>query len=323
MTSETAPHSNPRDAAARSPRRASRAPGAHWLPATVLAAFAACVASSTPLGAQTNSEEQRRWNHPVEPFRIAGNVYYVGAHEVAAYLVATPDGHVILDSGFEETVPQILANVETLGFRPADVRLLLTSHAHFDHVGGMATLRERTGARLLMSAADAELAARGGQGDPNFGDDFAYRPFRPDREIADGEVVELGDSRLVAHLTPGHTRGCTTWTLRVEEHGRPLDVVFLCSVTAPGYRLVDNAGHPDIVADYRATFRRLAELPVDVFLANHGSFFDLHGKRVALGAKPAANPFVDPEGWRRHLERQREGFEARLAAQRTEPRPRS
>jgi metallo-beta-lactamase class B len=316
MKSDKTPRPTFCDAAAPAPWRA--APGVRRLALAALAALAGFAVSFTPLRAQTNSEEQRRWNQPVEPFRVAGNVYYVGAHEVAAYLVATPEGHVILDSGFEETVPQLLANVETLGFRPTDVRLLIASHGHFDHVGGMATLRERTGAQILMSAADAELAARGGQGDPNFGDDFAYRPFRPDRLIADGEVVELGGSRLVAHLTAGHTRGCTTWTLRVEEHGRPLDVAFLCSVTAPGYRLLGNAGHPDIVADYQATFRRLAELPVDVFLANHGSFFDLHGKRAALCANPAVNPFVDPEGWRRHLERQREAFESRLAAQRAE-----
>jgi metallo-beta-lactamase class B len=281
------------------------------------AALALCLA--TAAAAQISSDEEREWNQPVPPFRIAGNVYYVGAHEVAAYLVTTPAGHVVLDSGFEETVPLVLASVEALGFRPADVKLLIASHAHLDHVGGMATLRERTGARLLMSAADAELAARGGQGDPNFGDRFAFRPFSPDRVIADGEVVELGGVRLTAHVTPGHTRGCTTWTLRVEERGVPLDVVFLCSVTAPGYRLIGNPGHPGIVEDYRATFRRLAALPVDVFLANHGSFFDLHGKRERLCANPAENPFVDPEGWRRHLERQREAFEGKLAEQQAAP----
>ena len=277
--------------------------------------MALALAVPPPAASQMTSDEERAWNQPVEPFRIAGNVYYVGAHEVASFLIATPAGHVILDSAFEETVPQILANVEKLGFRAADVKLLLNSHAHFDHAGGLATLRERTGAELLMSAADAELAARGGQGDPNFGDRFRYRPFTPDRTLADGEVVELGGSRLVAHLTPGHTRGCTTWTVRVEEGGRPLDVAFLCSVTAPGYRLVGNAGHPGIVADYRATFARLAELPVDVFLANHGSFFDLHGKRERLGANPEQNPFVDREGWRQHLERQRQAFEGKLKEQ--------
>jgi metallo-beta-lactamase class B len=312
-----------------------------WVALVGLAGVLAVLAA--PAAAQETSEEERAWNQPVEPFRIAGNVYYVGAHEVASYLIATPEGHVVLDSGFEATVPQILANVERLGFRVADVKWILNSHAHYDHCGGLATLRERTGARIVMSAADAELAARGGEGDPNFGDGFRYRAFTPDRTIGDGEVVELGGTRLVAQLTPGHTRGCTTWTVRVEENGKPLEVAFLCSVTAPGYRLVGNAGHPTIVEDYRETFRRLAALPVDVFLANHGSFFDLHGKRERLescppaaasvaeeGAAPVApggeaavacgaaagNPFVDPAGWQRHVERQREAFEKRLAEQR-------
>ena len=280
--------------------------------------------SLVAMGAQSAATDRAAWNRPVEPFRIVGNVYYVGAHEVAAYLIATGEGHVILDSGFEATVPRILASVEKLGFRPADVKLLINSHAHYDHCGGMATLRERTGARLLMSAADAELAARGGKGDPHFGDGFAYRPFTADRQVADGEVVELGGSRLTAQLTPGHTRGCTTWTLRVEERGEPLDVVFLCSVTAPGYRLIGNAAHPGIVEDYRTSFRRLLALPADVFLANHGSFFDLLGKRELLARNPVANPFVDREALRNHVERQRAAFEEKLAAQEAEarsPRP--
>jgi metallo-beta-lactamase class B len=287
------------------------------------AAWAACAlaAVASPAVAQISSEQEREWNQPVPPFRIAGNVYYVGAHEVAAYLIATPEGHVILDSGFEETVPLILAGVEALGFRPADVRWILSSHAHFDHNGGLASLRERTGAKIAMSARDAELAARGGQGDPNFGDRFAYRAFTPDRTIDNGDVVELGGTRLAAHLTPGHTRGCTTWTLRVEERGEPLDVLFLCSLTAPGYRLVGNAGHPEIVEDYRASFAHLATLDVDVFLANHGSFFDLHGKRERLCANPQENPFVDPEGWRRHLATQREAFEKKLDEQTSAPSP--
>lgn len=296
----------------RRPGRAERRRGGR------LAAALAVVAALAPAGEafpQSSDAQQREWNSPVEPFRIVGDVYYVGAHEVSSFLVATPAGHVIIDSGFEETVPQVLANVAKLGFAAEDVELLVASHAHFDHVGGMATLRERTGALLLMSAADAELAARGGKGDPNFGDSVPYRPFRPDRLIADGEVVELGGVRLTAHVTAGHTPGCTSWTLRVEEGGRPLDVLFLCSLTAPGYRLVGNEAYPDIAADYRASFRRLAELPVDVFLANHGSFFDLHGKRAALCANPRENPFVDPAGWKRHLERVRADFEAKLAEQ--------
>jgi imidazolonepropionase-like amidohydrolase/glyoxylase-like metal-dependent hydrolase (beta-lactamase superfamily II) len=262
------------------------------------------------------SPEEAQWNQPVAPFRIAGNLYYVGAREVASYLIATAEGHVLIDSGFEQTVPQVLANVEALGFRAGEVRLLLASHAHADHVGGMATLRERTGARLLMSAADAELAARGGQGDPNFGDRFRYRPFTPDARLRDGEVVELGGSSLTAHLTPGHTPGCTTWSMTVEERGAPLRVVFLCSVTAPTYRLVDNAGYPRIADDYRFTFDRLAGMTADIFLGPHGSFFGLLEKRAVLCRNPERNPFVDREALSAHVAARRAAFERQLAEQR-------
>jgi metallo-beta-lactamase class B len=268
-----------------------------------------------PLQAQVSAEQEREWNQPVDPFRIAGNLYYVGAREVASYLVATPQGHVLIDSGFEETVPQVLANLETLGFRPADVKLLLATHAHSDHVGGMATLRERTGASIALSAGDGELTRRGGKGDPNFGDRFAYRAFTPDRTLHDGEVVTLGGSALTANLTPGHTPGCTTWSLTVEERGRPLRVVILCSVTAPGYRLVGNAAYPNIAEDYRATFARLAAMEADVFLAAHGSFFGLLDKRAALARNPPENPFVDPAALPAHIVRLREAFERRLAEQ--------
>ena len=301
-------------------RRALPSPRARRRPRMSVAALLALALGPMTLppaaGAQTSSEEERAWNEPVEPFRIVGNVYYVGAREVAAYLVATPEGHVLIDSGFEETVPQILANVEALGFRTADVEVLLASHAHYDHVGGMATLRERTGARLHMSAADAELAARGGQDDPNFGDTFRYRAFRPDRVLRDGEVVELGGTKLTAHLTPGHTPGCTTWTTTVEEHGAPLRLVLLCSVTAPRYRLVGNAGYPGIAEDFHATFARLEGMAADVFLAPHGSFFGLLEKRAALCRNPAANPFVDAAAFPAHVAARKTAFERELAAQR-------
>jgi metallo-beta-lactamase class B len=286
-------------------------------PARVAALLALCLASAVapPASAQLDSEQERAWNQPVEPFRIAGNVYYVGAAEVASYLVATPGGHFLLDSGFRDTVPQILANVEKLGFVPRDVKLLLASHVHSDHVGGMADLKARTGAAILLSAGDADQARRGGVGDFAFGDRFPYAPFTADRIVADGEKVTLGGTTLTAHVTPGHTRGCTTWTVRVVERGEPLDVLFLCSVTAPGYRLIGNEAFPGIVGDYRATFRRLETMPVDVFLANHGSFFDLQRKRAALCANPERNPFVDPEGYRAHLARLRDELEGKIREQ--------
>jgi len=239
----------------------------------------------------------------------------VGATEVASYLVTTPEGHFVLDGGLPQTAPQILANIERLGFDPADVELLLNSHAHYDHAGGLAELKARTGASILLSAGDVDQARRGGLGDFAFGDRFTFPAFGPDRVLDDGEGVTLGGVTLTAHVTPGHTRGCTTWTLRVVEAGEPLDVLFLCSVTAPGYRLVGNDAYPEILEDYRTTFRRLEAMDVDVFLANHPSFFDLHAKRAQLAAKPDRNPFVDPDGYRRHLARLKEELERKAKEQ--------
>jgi len=284
-----------------------------------LVALATCAA---PLPAQLHNDDERAWNEPIEPFRVAGNLYYVGATEVTSYLVATPAGHVVIDSGFAETVPQVLANIRTLGFDPGDVKLLLISHPHYDHVGGIADLRDATGARIVVSEPDAEQARRGGIGDFAFGDRFPYRGFAADRVVRDGDTVALGGSVLTANVTPGHTRGCTSWSMDVVEAGKPLRAIFVCSLTAPGYQLAKNTAYPRIVEDYRETFRRMAAMPVDLFLAAHGSFFGLVEKRAALSRNPKQtrqrNPFVDPEGFKAHVERRRQELEERLAKQKSE-----
>jgi len=275
-------------------------------------------AVALPLGAQADPTS-RSWNEPLPPFRIAGNVYYVGAKEVTSYLVTTPAGHMVIDSGFAETAPQVLANIRTLGFDPKDVRWLLISHSHYDHVGGIADLRDATGARIIVSAPDAEQVRNGGKGDFAWGDRYTYRPFTADRIVHDGDAVALGDTVLTANVTPGHTRGCTTWTTDVVEEGKKLHVLFLCSVTVPGYRLVGNRDYPGILDDYRETIRRLAAMPVDVFLAAHGSFFGLLEKRAALAERKGqgGNPFVDPAGYRDHISRAREALERKVEEQRT------
>ncbi|HWW61065.1 MAG TPA: subclass B3 metallo-beta-lactamase, partial [Thermoanaerobaculia bacterium] len=177
------------------------------------------------------SAESRSWNQPVEPFRIAGNVYYVGASEVTSYLITTPNGHIVIDGGYVETAPQIRANIAKLGFRVEDVKILLASHAHYDHAGGLAELKRVTGAKFYASAADAPQFARGGVDDPQFGDKYPFPPIEADRVLRDGDKVTLGGTTLVARITPGHTRGCTTWTMRLRD-GK--NVVFVGSVTAPG-----------------------------------------------------------------------------------------
>ena len=265
--------------------------------------------------AQMFDEESRKWNQPVKPFKIVGNVYYVGAHEVSSYLITTSQGHIILDSGFNETVPQIRQNVAALGFRFEDVKIIISSHAHADHVGGLAQLKQLTGAKLMVMEADAELLARGGRNDPNFGDNFLFQAVTTDRKLRDGDMVQLGDVTMTARHTPGHTKGCTTWTMKVREGSNVYDVVIIGSVSAPGYKLIGNAGYPKIVEDYESSFRLLKNLPCDVFLAPHGSFFSLHEKRKRMDEGAPQNPFVDKDELKRFIERSEANFRAELKRQ--------
>ena len=260
-------------------------------------------------------EASRSWNQPVKPFRIIGNIYYVGASDITSFLITTPEGHILLDSGFAETVPQIKQNIAALGFRLEDVKILINSHAHYDHAAGLAELKELTKAKLLASEADAALLADGGKGDPNFGDRFFYAPVKADRILRDGEQVKLGGAILTAHLTPGHTKGCTTWTMKVSDNGKNYNVVFVGSVSAPGYKLIDNVKYPNIVADYKQTFRRMKKLPSDVFLGSHGRFFELQKKIELLAQNPNQNPFIDPNGYKDYLKRSEKEFQAQLKEQ--------
>jgi metallo-beta-lactamase class B len=255
------------------------------------------------------TDVEHSWNQPVEPFRIIGNIYYVGASDLTSYLITTPKGHLLIDSGSLETVPQIKANIVKLGFKVEDVKILLNSHAHYDHAGGLAELRRVTGAKLWISEPDTRLLANGGKEDPNFGDRFPFEPTKADRTFRDGKKIRLGATTLTANITAGHTRGCTTWTTSVIEERNKYDVIFLCSTSAPGYNLVDNRAYPTIAADYERTFDHLEKLSVNVFLGSHGIFFDLQGKIARAKTEQGSNPFIDPEGYRKYLEASRAAFE--------------
>jgi metallo-beta-lactamase class B len=257
----------------------------------------------------------RNWNNPVAPFRIAGNLYYVGASDLASYLIVTPQGNILLDGGMEETAPQIERNIQTLGFKLKEVKFLLNSHAHFDHAAGLLELKRLSGARLVASRADAKALEEGDENDFTWGDTVKFKPVKVDQIIADGGTLSLGGTTLTAHLTPGHTRGCTTWTMPVHDAGKTYNVVFIGSVTAPGYRLVNNTKYPGIVADYEHSFQVLRSLPCDIFLASHGSVFDLAEKRERLKAG-GPNPFIAPEEYRSFVERSWRDFEAELSKQR-------
>ena len=244
------------------------------------------------------SQDQEWWNRPVEPFRIIGNIYYVGGADLTSYLIETPKGLLLLDGGSTSLAPTIQKNIEQLGFKVADIRILLNSHAHTDHAGGLMYFKRLSGARMIASEGDRPLLERWAH-DPQFGDRAGFPAVVVDQTIHDGEIVELGGVTLHAVLTPGHTPGCTTWTMTANEGGRKYDVVFLCSTSAPsGYRLVNNKAYPQIVSDFEHSFARLKQLPCDVFLGAHGTFFHLQEKSARLKAGARPNPFIDPDGYR-------------------------
>lgn len=254
-------------------------------------------------------------NRPAEPLKIVANIHHVGASDVTSFLITTPGGHILIDSGFESTVPMIRAHVRTLGYRFEDVKILLNTHAHIDHAGGHALMKRLTGARIVMSAADAELLARGGRGDvlPVGDDVVGYEPVKADQIVQDGDRVTLGGVTLTAHLTPGHTRGSTTWTSTVLDGGKPLNVVFYSSTTQlPGVRLVGNTDYPGIADDFARSFRTLKALPCDVFLAPHGVMFNLGEKARKARAGASANPFIDPEGYRTFVGQSERSFLSKL-----------
>lgn len=250
---------------------------------------------------QQSSDQRREWNQPVEPFRIIGNVYYVGAAGVSAFLINTPDGSILLDGGLPETAPRIAQNVATLGFDIRGVKQLLNSHAHFDHGGGLAELQRLSGAPLAASAADGAVLSAGREDMP---------AVRVSRTLKDGDTVTLGSVVMTAHITPGHTKGCTTWSTLAREGGRDYKVLFHCSTSVVD-TLVGNKTYPGIVADYQRTFEKLGALDADIFLGNHPSFFRMADKRARMRSGEP-NPFIDPSELKRFNERSKEQFEAVL-----------
>jgi len=257
----------------------------------------------------------RSWNKPVPPFRIMGNLYYVGATEVGSFLITTAKGHILLDGGFVETAPQIEQNVAQLGFKLEDVKILLNSHAHFDHAGGLSELKQKSGAKLIASARDAELLRNGGHGDFRFGDTLTFPPVAVDQIIGDGQSIDLGGQKVIAWLTPGHTKGNTTWTTKVNDGSKSYDVVFAGSPTALDYQLVGKESYPGIASDFEKTFAVLKKLPCDIFLSDHGSFFSFEKKRQRLVRGETPNPFIDADGYKRFVAQYEKEFHDKLELQ--------
>ena len=251
------------------------------------------------------------------PFQIAGNLYSVGTRGLSSYLVVTPKGNILINATYEENVPLIRASVEKLGFEFGDVRILLISQAHSDHVAGSARVKRMTGARYMVMDADVAAVESGGASDFQYGNDPAqrYEATKVDRILHDRDEVKLGDAVLVAHLTPGHTKGCTTWTMRVKEGGKPSDVVIVGGPWVnPGYDLVHNTRYPGIAEDYERMFRVLRSLPCDYFLGAHSSYFGMEAKYARL-KEGAASPFLDPAGYAKFVATTEKAFRAELARQ--------
>jgi metallo-beta-lactamase class B len=276
--------------------------------------LAAVMASplAAPLLAQTADELFRRnigspdqFNKPFPPHKVIGNIYYVGSESLSSFLIVTPEGNILINSCFEATVPVIRASVEKLGFKFADIKILLGSHAHADHMQGDAMVKELTGAQVMAMEQDVPALMKIRP---------ENKPHPLDRTLHDGDTVTLSGASLVAHLTAGHTRGCTTWTTKAQEAGKTYDVVIIGSVGVnPGYKLVNNPEVPDMAGEYMRSFKLLRSLPCDVPLGSHPSMYNMAAKYAKLGKGP--NPFIDPEGYKHELDIQEHAFLQKLAEQ--------
>jgi metallo-beta-lactamase class B len=259
-------------------------------------------------------QNKRPDNQPFPAYRVIGNVYYVGASDIASYLIVTPAGHILINSGYEDTPPSIRDGSRALGFKVEDVKILLNSQAHFDHVAGQAEMQRLTGAKIYSSEREVEVLESSGRKDPRWGREYTYPAVKVDHVVRDLEEVKLGGVTLVAHMTPGHSIGCTTWTMRVSEGGKMYDVVFVGGTTInPGVEFVKHPTYPGIADDYARTFRVLRALKCDVFLGAHGGYYGMAAKYEKMKSGAGADAFVDPDGYRAFVDRAEKAYLDQLA----------
>ena len=264
----------------------------------------------TAFAAASHAPVQDDWTEPFPAFRIAGNLYYVGSKGLASYLVTTSQGHILINSDLEANVPMIRASMESLGFKFSDIKILLISHAHWDHCAGSAMIKRLTGAKYMVMEGDVDVVESGGKTDFQYASDptALYPPVKVDRVLRDGDEVKLGDATLTARLTPGHTKGCTTWTMKVNDGAKLRDVVIVGSPNVnPGYKLVGNTVYPRMTEDFEKTFRVLNSLSCDYFLGAHGSYFDLEKKYAQLKAGNAS-ALIDRAGYKKYVRERDNAF---------------
>ena len=260
------------------------------------------------------AQVRQRWDAPAEPFRIIGNVYYVGTQGLAAYLITSPQGHVLIDTVMPGNTATTVAAIQKLGFKLSDIKYLVNTHAHLDHTGGFAEIKQASGAQMAAGAKDKPLLERGTYPGREDVEELKFPPVKVDRAFNDGETLTLGPISLVAHATPGHSPGCTTWTMDVQENGANHGVIFFCSGTVALNRLVGAPTHPGIIEDYRRTFATAGAIKGDVLLAPHPEMFDMDRKRAAI-APGAPNPFVKPGEFQTYLAKLKGDFDSALAKQ--------
>ncbi len=273
---------------------------------------AAALTAGLGICAPASADDPPEWSTPVKPFRIAGNVYYVGTKGLAAYLILSSQGAILLDGTSAGNAPLIERNIEAVGVALHAVKRLISDHAHEDHVGALARIKQDTGAEFFASAGDRWALEHGRvRGDTHYRPK-AFAPIKVDHVIRDGEAMQLGDVTLTAHLTPGHTPGCTSWSTTVDDQGRHLDVLFLCSIAVAGNVLVGNRAYPEIASNYRATFRKLATMKADIVLPSHPDFADVI-EREARREAGERDSFIDPKVLPSFVADFREAFEKALS----------
>ena len=254
------------------------------------------------------------WYEKTEPFHIIGNLYYVGSRGLAVYLLPSDDGHILIDGGLPDTAPLVAESMEKLGYRLEDVKILLNTHAHSDHAGGLAELKEKSGAKLLISEGDRSAVENGLYAGYEDRESFSWPGAKVDGIVSDGEVVRLGGIELTAHITPGHSPGCTSWSFTIEDGPQNYDALIFCSASVAANSLIDPPQYPGIVDDYRATFAKTKGWAPDIFLSNHPFFFKMTGKRIELEeGDPLA--FVKPGEFTEFIIKAEQDFERELKDQ--------
>ena len=256
------------------------------------------------------------WNKPTEPFTIIDNIHYVGTNGLAVYLVTTREGHILIDTAMPEATSQIRSSIEKLGFKLGDIKFLINTHAHIDHTGGLAELKQLTGALLISGAADKPLLEGGYYPGRETAAELKFPAVKVDRTVKEGDTVSLGGVTLTAHATPGHSPGCTSWTTSVKEGANPRSIVFFCSATVALNQLVGAPTHPTIVEDYRKTFAWAHTVQPDILLAPHPEMYGMQDKRAKLAAG-APNPFVRPGEFGAYITSLEKAFEESLNKQKS------